>query len=900
MGCTPSKGKLFGGASSTDQKALLAPPENSDNGAISIEGSDEPVLEKTADADCCSEKDVKEDPIVCQEKRSSLAEVIGDAATVSEDIIQNIEVNLVAQEKLPQGDQQPEGKPPRVKGEKKKKLKDGKKPRPKDKAKKNSLVQTKLELPEDMVKAHQAAYSYLNPNISKYETLLRLLDQAAQTQLTLQPMVAMVAARYDEINATLEDMAKEGEQMLKEHGEHMAWPAGLANTPLVSGVKQIGEDQSCPRPPPPDLLQQLLQHSTEKMRRVGESVTSLGDSALEEATEYFASLSALLGEKLKAKRAAEGRLKQVLTRVEAAAVSKLALEDSALHSEDSGIGGENESLAGSDRHRQHRGSCQSSTAHNATNSTLLPHGEDGEDDDDEEEEEDDDEEAEDEETVKASAERTDRRSSNSSAQAFNQKRSLKAPKQNPIKEQKCATRPKTADSTHPSGRRGQLRGPRRTRSLDNLHQQTPMFEEPTGSSLTQRQEGMGRDMETLRARLRRYSSGGPSVERGGPVRAGGGPFPSVAPQPQGRNAVKRLITTFSHGVVDKPSVPPHVKINRKCRFPMISSMQTQYNGPSSSKNSGLGSRHQQDRHDDMDMDSLPPPPPEVLMDNSFEVTRGAVGLEEGGGRSGPTVSRSTVCQRNSVSQKLRASVPSMTVLPNRANIQQGSLSLFAACPTKSDAVEGQLDDADAEKEEADTLYHQSHKIIPAKTGQEGIWTASATPAGLGSRQGSSDHGSGDGDILSPQPIPCPPTTPPVSRTRLPPSCPSVCHTIPPPPSCPSGTPWRAPSPPPSAPSRWTRRDSKNEENIPVLTAAAFANARSVFCQEQASRTASCTSTLPRPWGESSRGRLPVTRGLQGLARHSAPEQQASTCHQAEQSLTTAAQDQVESSATHAE
>ncbi|XP_063078705.1 photoreceptor cilium actin regulator-like [Engraulis encrasicolus] len=829
MGCTPSKGRLFALAFSSE-KTIEDPPQNSDNACIVSVSTDPPVLEKAA-TDCCSEKDVKENSTVSKEKTPSVTEVISDAATINEDTVQKIEVNVAVQEKLPPVDQKPDSKPPRVRGEKRKKTKDGKKSRSKDKLKKGSLIHTKIELPEEMVKAHQAAYSYLNPNISKYETLLRLLDQASHTQLSLQPMVTMVATRYDEINLTLEEMAREGEQMLKEHGEHMAWPAGLPrHGPLASALKQSQDDQNCPRPPPPDLLQQLLQHSTEKMRLVGESVTSLGDSALEEATEYFASISELLGEKLKTKRAVEGRLKQVLTRVEAAAVSKLGMEDSALHSEDSGIGGENESLAGSDRHRQHRESCQSSAAPNVLNGTLLLYGEDGEDEDDEEgddDEDDEEEEVEDEERVKPSVEPT-------------ANRSLKTPTQSPRKEKKCARRPKTADPTKTPSRPDNLRGSRRSRSLVNLHQDSSSLDEPTGSSLTLGQEKARRDMETsegARPKLRRHSSIEASLE----TRRNPCP-PTPAAEPQGRHAVKRLITTFSHG--------------------------------------------QYGRHDDMDVDSLPPPPPEILMDNSFEITRGAAAVGEGGGQNGPTLSRSGTCQQNNnVSQKLRASVQSMSVLPNRANVQHSSLSLSAACAAKSEGVDDDMDTANAVPE---THYRHSHKIThshdPAtsrvKVGQEVVWSPAATPAGIGSRQASHDHG--DSDTLSP---PLPPvswpsstTTPPVARPRLPPACPPLGHHVPTPPSFPSGR----------------RTSSNSEENLPVASSAAFASARSVFCQEQASRTLSTTSTLPRPWGESSRGRLPHTVP-QGFARRSSSEQRAPTCNQTEPSPHP---DQAVPSATH--
>lgn len=38
-----------------------------------------------------------------------------------------------------------------------------------------------VDLPDALVEAHLAAYAYLNPNISKYEDLLGLLDHAAKS-----------------------------------------------------------------------------------------------------------------------------------------------------------------------------------------------------------------------------------------------------------------------------------------------------------------------------------------------------------------------------------------------------------------------------------------------------------------------------------------------------------------------------------------------------------------------------------------------------------------------------------------------------------------------------------------------------------------------------------------------
>ncbi|KAJ8401201.1 hypothetical protein AAFF_G00387830 [Aldrovandia affinis] len=248
---------------------------------------------------------------------------------------------------------------------KSKKGKGSKLSRKKEKEKKASVIEPKVDFPEPLVKAHQAAYAFLNPSIAKYEVLLGLLDQAAQTQLSLQPMATFIALRYEEVNQGLKEMAEEGERLLKESGEHLTWPCPLKNlsdTPSMAASAAAAADTE----PPPDLLQQLLQYTTQRMRLIGQSVGGIGDSALEEAAEYFASLSELLDEKLKAKRMLEAHLGQILARVESAALRKPGPEDSALFSEDSGIGVESESLAGSERLLYRHDSCESTS----TTSTI--------------------------------------------------------------------------------------------------------------------------------------------------------------------------------------------------------------------------------------------------------------------------------------------------------------------------------------------------------------------------------------------------------------------------------------------------------------------------------------------------------------------------------------------------
>uniref|UniRef100_A0A673J050 Photoreceptor cilium actin regulator n=1 Tax=Sinocyclocheilus rhinocerous TaxID=307959 RepID=A0A673J050_9TELE len=214
----------------------------------------------------------------------------------------------------------------------------------------------KVDFPEALVKAHQAAYAYLNPSISKYEDLLGLLDHAAQTQISLQPMVAFMVLRYEEINKGLQEIVEEGEMMLKENGDHLAWPSKNVTSPTCSE-------------PPPDLLQQLLQYTVQRMRQVGQSLCGIGDTALEESVDYFSSITEILDEKLRTKRASESRLIWLLSRIEAASQKKPGPEDSALFSEDSGLGAESESLAGSERQCQRRESCESTGTICATSSS---------------------------------------------------------------------------------------------------------------------------------------------------------------------------------------------------------------------------------------------------------------------------------------------------------------------------------------------------------------------------------------------------------------------------------------------------------------------------------------------------------------------------------------------------
>ncbi|XP_028858529.1 photoreceptor cilium actin regulator isoform X2 [Denticeps clupeoides] len=853
---------------------MPAPPK-SDNDCALSEEKDHAHTEKTASV-------LLEEPLLLDEGeihenlQENFDEVLcKTSAVVCEGVKDESGENMASRYEVLQEQSQPQQILHEEKVDRRKK-KVGRRMKLREKNKKT--FQAKIDLPEDMVKAHQAAYAFLNPNISRYEALLHLLDQAAQTHLSLQPMVAMVVMHYDEINQTLEEMATEGEQMLRLHGDHMAWPAILRKAPLRHCAKTSREALGPAEPPHPDLLQQLLQHSTEKMGLVADSVTGLSTTALEEAIDYFGSLSVMLKEKLQAKRTAEGRLKQILMHVEGAAVRKLNPEDAALHSEDSGIGGENESLTGSERHQRHRESCGSTSSKaqsppNKSPDQVTLNGEEEDEDGDDDDEEEEEEEEEDEEHV--SVDQTNRKCSNSFVPSPGQMCITSALKQRQktLRKEKLLKRPQTADNGSKSKMRHiHLRQSRSLESLpskveDTLSLRDNMRKIETAGKCLESERAAG-GIGMIKARLRRHSSGGPSLERG-PMRASqpSMAFQVFAPQPPGRNAVKRLINTFSQGQDNKSnpgcsSVPTHVRIHRKSRFPMLSSAQPSLvNNGNNNNNRIAGQNRILDRSEDMDMDSLPPPPPEVLMDNSFESTEDCPG--DGDEREGLSRGRAAMRKKGGASQRLQMSVRSMMALPNRGSIRQGCLRQDVVVGLHEDQPHG----ADPEMVEAETLYRQSRKIIhlrdaaasPAKKKQDNFQRSLASQ-GAGSRQGS--HDTAEGDSLAPRPCNVPPTTPPVSRARLPPSSSSVYHSLPNQ-NFSSGGQFTTPSSPTSQ--RWM-----NEENVPILTSVSFASARSVFCQDSQStlqnRTPSCTSTLPRPWGESSRGRLLTSRTPQAFIK----------------------------------
>lgn len=362
MGCSPSKDNNVGtlGPFRKSRMLPLTPPESckpptgGEKGNLTMT-TDLIVKDRTIPAQ--SQVTHKETPRAPQKKKS-VTDLSLEAVNMDKLHSYGLDDNTVCQGKERNNDKLDAPEKKSVK--KTKKIGKGAKvPKKKDKCK--ILLDNKVDFPEPLITAHQEAYAFLNPSINKYDVLLGLLEQATETRLSMRPMVAFMVLRYEEIIHGLEEIAAAGEKVLKDNGGNLAWTSQMKNLSPSSSLKSDPKDIE----PPPDLLQQLLQYTTQRMKNVSQTVGGLGDAALEETVEYFDSLSELLQEKLKAKRAAEARLMQLLTCIELASLRKPGSEDCVLFSEDSGIGAESESLAGSERHRR-RESSESTQTNRAT------------------------------------------------------------------------------------------------------------------------------------------------------------------------------------------------------------------------------------------------------------------------------------------------------------------------------------------------------------------------------------------------------------------------------------------------------------------------------------------------------------------------------------------------------
>ncbi|XP_029317072.1 photoreceptor cilium actin regulator [Cottoperca gobio] len=876
-------------------------------------------------------------------------------------------------------------------------------------------TEQKVDFPEPLVKAHQAAYAFLNPSINKYDFLLGLLEEATQTQVSVQTMVAFMALRYEGIIQGLEEMADEGEKVLKDNGEHLAWPSQMKNlsssTPLKSDSANIE--------PPPDLLQQLLQYTTQRMQNVSQTVGGIGEAALEEAVEYFTSVSELLEEKLKVKRAVETRLMRLLSRIEMASLRKPGPEDSALFSEDSGIGAESESLAGSER-RHRRESCASTgtnitpaspmgytsmnirqgvsrqklasqispslslTSLNSLGSTCtimanyqkdsllgsfsLDYGEEDENDDDEE-------------MDRGMGDVGFRKRTNSSPvdreqqnprrippkrieNPQNVEMTLKmknaisgriqfVPSQNVGAKTKVVGSPKTSrhqwTDEERSPRRPQTTAPirkavvkktlvsreRRSQSAESMGCKG---EDPTLLELERTQKDLNQRLQRMNKTIPNYlmikqALQGATVKNWkvdsdvedhklkdkktfkAPIKATPPPSPPSSPRPssglyRGRNSVKRLIDTFSQGIEDleDAKVLGPLKGVRKCGVPILPGLGNVEAVLSTGITSCRSESTSSEKTNYLDLDSLPPPPLEVLMDNSFEH---AQSLSSGLADEGATkVGKSPVLKRAAVSQRLRASVQSVTVLPSKGGLPQASkvISLTraeqqeASAPLKVSQSQSRSHvqlEADPGKEK-DYLYRQDRNIIHPRHSSDSQTSSTSyiakNPSASQEESADIQDGSnlsvpGSNTTMSTVPASVvrsqPPATPPMYRGRMLPSTPSTPSSLhrrlpspynfkrqPSPPSSASPPVNRKPSTPPAVQGRLPsppigKKNSNSSSSYPfkapsppaspkiqrwsrenssedLSSARMISNARSVFCPSSPSLFEAQPCPVPRP------------------------------------------------------
>uniref|UniRef100_A0A3Q4AP33 Photoreceptor cilium actin regulator n=1 Tax=Mola mola TaxID=94237 RepID=A0A3Q4AP33_MOLML len=739
-------------------------------------------------------------------------------------------------------------------------------PKKKDKDKDKPQPEQKVDFPEPLVKAHQAAYAFLNPSINKYDVVLGLLEQATQTQVSVQPMVAFMALRYEEIIQGLEEMADEGEKVLKENGEHLAWPSQMKNLSSTA-LKSVSFNTE----PPPDLLQQLLQYTTQRMRNVSQTVGGIGNSALEEAVAYFASVSELLEEKLKVKQVLETRLMQLLSRIEMASLRKPGPEDSALFSEDSGIGAESESLAGSERQHR-RESCESTRTNSTTVSPMAYKSkntrqgvsrqrlvnsllgsvslDEGDYDNDDEEEE------------------MDRRRrvvqvgfikrSNSSpvdcdlrphrlppkrienpqsvAMTLKMKNAISGriqfvPTQNSSwmdEEERSSWMPQTAAPIQKAVvKKNPMAKERRSWSAESIRNkgEDPMLLEldRTQKDLNQRLQRISKNKAsgitrtahkqnqiTSPAQSSAINRKNPSLDKNSSPQALKGRVgltkhnskkqpvtSSVTEDKSGRNSVKKLIDTFSQGIegLDNPEVLGPLKGVRKCGVPVLPGLGNVEAVLSTGITSCRPESSSSEKPDYLDLDSLPPPPLEVLMDNSFErAQRLSTSVTNDGATQ---VRKSPVCKRVTVSQRLRSSVQSVTVLPSKTGVPQASKSLsLTRVDLKDTSMQSNISSSDVQSEvkpgeEKNNLNQQAIHIIQlsrssdserSTTSNEAINPSPSQDESADAKDG--ENGSVPGlnttaSIVTPVSLVSnqPPATPPMSRGRLLPSTPSTPSTL---------------------------------------------------------------------------------------------------------------------------
>ncbi|XP_035303503.1 photoreceptor cilium actin regulator isoform X2 [Cricetulus griseus] len=187
----------------------------------------------------------------------------------------------------------------------------------------------KVDFPEPLVKAHQHAYAYLHTSLSRYEAILQLVQQASHTRELLEPMLSFLLLCFEEVSQLLGEISKDGEVLLQEVRGDLAWPSGK------------GEPWE-----QPDLLQQLLQYTVNKLQVFHSTVAALTGSLLEGSSSYLNSTASHLEGKLSTKRGIDECLLRALGQLESLTTGHgdPGLLGPPLCSEDSGIGADNESV----------------------------------------------------------------------------------------------------------------------------------------------------------------------------------------------------------------------------------------------------------------------------------------------------------------------------------------------------------------------------------------------------------------------------------------------------------------------------------------------------------------------------------------------------------------------------
>ncbi|EDL38398.1 cDNA sequence BC027072 [Mus musculus] len=188
----------------------------------------------------------------------------------------------------------------------------------------------RVDFPEPLVKAHQHAYAYLHTSLSRYEAIVRLVQQASQTWGLLRPMLNFLLLCFEEAGQLLSEISKDGDVLLQEVRGDLAWPL------------RKGE----PWEQHPDLLQQLLQYTVSKLRALHGTVAALTGSFLEGSSSCLRSTAGHLEGKLSTKRGIDECLLRALGQLESltSGHGDAGLLGPPLCSEDSGIGADNESV----------------------------------------------------------------------------------------------------------------------------------------------------------------------------------------------------------------------------------------------------------------------------------------------------------------------------------------------------------------------------------------------------------------------------------------------------------------------------------------------------------------------------------------------------------------------------